>query len=167
MGLWQKTFPEHDLTLRVYAGKVTADEVIRSYETLDAGTGSRWLTFVDLAGEAPHRVIEDIPVERYPEIKRTLTAKTKALFGGRRVTSAIVCCAEAFDEIAGFWRAYTAAGDKAPIDAAFFTSLPQACAWLDLTDAACADVSSAIKAGEPSDHRKTRAGRTHSQPHHP
>jgi hypothetical protein len=146
MGLSQTHFPEHDLTLRIYAGKVTADEVIRSYKEQDAATGSRWLTFVDLAGETPQGIIGDIPVGRFPEIKRTLAAKTRSLFGDRRVSAAVVCSAEAFDEIAGFWRAYAVAGEEAPIDAAFFTSVEEACAWLELTDAACAAVTRAIEA---------------------
>jgi hypothetical protein len=146
MGLRQRNLPEHDLTLRIFPGRVSADELIRSYEALDTASGSRWLTYIDLASETPSGIIEDIPVGRFPEIKRALAAKKRDLFGDRRVACAIVCSAETFDEVAGFWRDYVAAGDENPTETAFFASLPEACAWLDLTDAACTAVARAVEA---------------------
>jgi hypothetical protein len=59
-----------------------------------------------------------------------------------------VCPVEAVHETISFWRAYIAEGDENPTESAFFPTVLDACAWLDLTDAACADLSRAIEVGE-------------------
>lgn len=153
MGLRLAKFPEHGLTLRIASGAVEADEVIRCYEELDATCGPRWLTYIDVEPSAQARadVVDVVPVDRLPEIKRVIARKTKELFRDKPTKGAVVCRSKAYEETVKFWRAYVAAGEEHPPETAFFTSLEAACAWLELSDAARAAVVAAIQLRTPAD----------------
>jgi hypothetical protein len=67
------------------------------------------------------------------------------LFGEKRVASAVVCAPGALEGILNFWRAYSDAGEAHPVHPALFPTLEAAYDWLDLPEAARAEVTRAVE----------------------
>jgi hypothetical protein len=136
--------PEHGVNLTVYSGRLTREVLLAHYRGLnaaDAANASRWISYFD-----PSVDLSEIDFAVFPELKRVLTAKLVEIYGGRRLTAAIVCDSRVNQPILSFWRSYTGSDAEHPADPELFSCLKGACDFLGLPDAAREGLAAGINA---------------------
>lgn len=129
MGVYHKYFPEFRLDLGIYFGRVTADEVIRTFNKLDPA--SNWLCYFDASID-----VSGIDVAEFPAMKQAVTAKETAPGDGARKRCAFVNLSGPDELYVQFWSHYASAGIDHPHERRLFPDLEAACRWLALPPAA-------------------------------
>jgi hypothetical protein len=148
MGIRAKRLPEYGVTVVIWSGRLTLEELRRHFGALDAACTDRWINYWD-----PSVDLSGLDVARIPEVKRLLAGKLKELYGDKRAISAVVCDPALQDPFPGFWPSYASADHAYPAEVAAFPSLEAACAWLNLSDDGRRAVIDAVEGeGCPSAH---------------
>ena len=141
MGIRVKQVPEFGLTLIIWSGTVTREEVIEHYSRLTAADAGRRIIYLD-----PTLDRSGLDVASFPELRRIITAKFKELYGDTPVRSAIVRGGASVSEPdIDFWFRYAGVEIDYSNTPAGFPSFEAACEWLGLPDAACRAVREAIE----------------------
>lgn len=134
MPISRYSFPEHDLTLLVTRGKHTGQDVIQTFQSMDASCATRWLKYIDETTDMSEVYLSNLPVMR-----RVKAEKRRELFGDSPKPSAVVCDASPSGQILiEFWQRYTDLGERC------FRSLDEAYDWLGLSEAARDAVAHAL-----------------------
>jgi hypothetical protein len=129
MGIQAKRLPEHGVTVVIWSGRLTPEEIRRHIGGLDAVYSDRFLQYWD-----PSADLSGVNIAAIPELKRLLADKLKALYGDKRAVSAVVRDPAMKEQFPQFWPSYVSADHGYPAQAVAFSSLEAACAWLNLTD---------------------------------
>jgi hypothetical protein len=143
-------FPEFRVNVSVYSGPIARAELIEHYGSLDAedaASADRWISYFD-----PTADLSQLDVAAIGELRRLTAAKLNEVYGDRTLTVAIVCKSPVNHPILSTWRSYLAADRNHPSDLSLFSSLKDACNWLDLPGSACfalAAVAGEIRIDEP------------------
>jgi hypothetical protein len=140
MTLQLKRFPEFGVELHIRRGVFTGEDLIRHYRSLGPADALRWIYYFDETVETSGIKVADIP-----ELKRTIAAKRKELFGDSPPSSALVCGPSAKDFLE-FWISLLAVGETPVPLPVLFPSIRAACEELGLPDAACAVLERALAA---------------------
>lgn len=140
MGIRVKRLPELGLTLNVWSGAITREDLIDHYGSLTPADGGRRIAFLD-----PTVDLSSVGVAAIPELKRVVTSKFKEIYGDRPVLSAMVCGAGPNRPLLDFWLRYTGGEGEASMSGPLvFESMQAACDWLGLPDEACKLVNAAV-----------------------
>ena len=144
MGIALVRLPAQEVNLIIYAGRISRGEGVRFYSELDPddpANAPRWLTCIDDDAD-----FSDIPVTAFAETKHVLIPKLKRMRERPGYCSAVVCSSSRCDAIVHFWQAYVERDPEYVSHPTFFTSLKDACDWLELPDQGCAAIADAIRA---------------------
>jgi hypothetical protein len=126
--------PDFGVNVTVYSGKITRQELIEHYSTINAGdaaSADRWISYFQ-----PSADLSDIDIAAFAELKRITSAKLKEVYPDRPLAVAIVCDSRINEPILSVWRSYVGADAEHPSDPGLFSSLKAACDWLGLSQAA-------------------------------
>jgi len=131
MGIRAKPLPPYGVTVVVWSGRLTLQEIRRHVGALDAvcTDANRWLNYWD-----PSADLSELDVAAIPEQKRLLAAKLRELYGDKRAISAIVRDPGLHETFPEFWTAYASVDPAYPAEVKGFTTLEAACEWLNLPD---------------------------------
>lgn len=124
-------FPEYGLSLFVLVGKHTVEEAIGLFQGLGSSDASRWITYCDPSVDMPEQ-----SVCRFPEVKRTIAAKRKEIFGDRPQAWAVVATSRVNQDFFNFWRSFAEASEQPEAAPRLFSTLDAACEWLGLPETA-------------------------------
>lgn len=138
MGIRTERFPEYGLTLVLYSGVISTEDVRTHMRELDPADLVLRINYLDPTMD--YRV----DVAALPELKGIIRAKLRALDQGERAAAAFVSrCAN--DPAGTFWPNYLKIAEDFPGARASFTSLDEAFDWLGLPDAARQAVTGAVQ----------------------
>jgi hypothetical protein len=131
MAIRAKRLPEYGVTVVVWSGRLTVDEVRRHIGGLGAvcTDANRWVQYWDRTAD-----LSGLGVAVIPELKRLIAAKLKELYGDKHAVSAVVRAPAMHDPFPEFWPSYASADQAYPAEVAAFPSLEAACAWLNLSE---------------------------------
>ena len=141
MGIVVKQFPEYDLTLDMWRGTVTAEDMIEHFEGLTQAEAQRRLSFID-----PAVNLYDLDLAAIPALKRSAARVLDQLYAGRPLTSAVVCGPGENRPVMEFWHRYVWGEREAGRHPVMVSSLEDACDWLGLPQAARQKVIEALGA---------------------
>jgi hypothetical protein len=141
MGIVVKRLPEYGLTLDVWRGTVTADEIIGHFEGMTAAEAGLRLSFID-----PAATLYAMDIAHIPAVKRAADRLLNELYADRPVTSAIVCTPGQNRPVIEFWRRYAWPDPEEGRHAVVFSSLDEAFDWLGLPEAARQKVIETLEA---------------------
>lgn len=139
-----KRFPEYNVTLIEFSGKVQHAETVALINALDKRDLGFRITYLSDDAEVS-RMITDIPT-----FKRLLAEKQEELPAAR---SALVYRATAAKEYVDFLKRYLAAGGAQPTMPRTFSSLEAACDWLGLPERACEALIEEVNRTSPEERR--------------
>lgn len=139
MAIRVKLFPEYKVSLHVYSGAITVEEVRKAVSELDPA--SRWLSYY-----TPTVDLSAIDVAHIPELRGIVSNKEQAR-GGARLPTAIVTTSDSTAEMLRFWCSYAVAAPS-PHEPAIFDSLEEACRWLGLPPDAHGKIAAEISPSE-------------------
>ena len=143
-------FPEFRVNVSVYSGPVTRAELMEHYGSLDgedAASADRWVSYFD-----PTADLSQLDVAALCELRRLTCLKLNEIYGDRTLTVAIVCKSPVNLPILRTWRNFLSADRTHPSELSLFSSLKDACDWLDLPGSACfalAATAGEIRVDEP------------------
>jgi hypothetical protein len=137
MGIRVQRFPEFGVTVNIYSGVVTADDIKAHLEALEAADVVRTMDYI-----APS-MDSHVEVTAIPELQLVASAKLRALHGDEPAMVAFLSESKAHAQVLSFWPTYLRSHGY-PASAAAFTSLRAACEWLGLPDAACLALAEAV-----------------------
>lgn len=145
MALELKRFPEFGVELHIKRGAFTSEDIIRYFRSLGPADALRWIYYYDkTAGTS------DLDLGHIPELKRTVMAKRKELFGDRPPPApAVVCSPGPNREFFEFWTRLVASvepGEPTAPAPLLFPTIRAACEGLGLPDAACEALERAVAA---------------------
>jgi hypothetical protein len=146
-------FPEFDVNVTVYSGKITRDELIEHFRALGDGGAARcdrWVSYFD-----PTSDLSAVDIAALAEIKRITAVRVGQIWGAGRLASAMVCESAVNEPILGVWRDYLSSDPHHPAAPALFLSLKSACDWLHLSEPARQAVLDAIHPPQPPGDAKT------------
>ena len=143
MGVRLQRFPEYGVTLEVFTGVITPELLFGRLRALREGDGARWIIYID-----PTVDLSRVDIATIPELKNANAARLKALkIEDPRI--AFVCdpgeCEN--DLTFEFWLRYVQLRHEHPGAQQVFSTLAEACDWLDLPQAARTRLAEAIAAG--------------------
>ena len=134
-----KRYPELGITLIMFSGDVSVDDVIKLFGSLDNRDAGRWLTYCD-----PTVTTGALGVDVVPRLKQLIADKQSAIFDGAYPRNAMVYASRAGEEFLIFWQRYTLTGDVHPMTPAIFSDFKAACDWLGLSEAAHAKLKAEV-----------------------
>jgi hypothetical protein len=129
MAIRVKRLPEYGVTVVIWSGRLTLEEVRRHLSTLDAASPGRWLNYWD-----PSVDVSGLGIAKIPEVKRLLAARLKEVYGDKQLISAVVRAPGTHELFPEFWPGYASADQAYPAKVKAFLSLEAACEWLNLPD---------------------------------
>jgi hypothetical protein len=129
MGIWTKRLPEYGVTVVVWSGRLTLEEVRRHVSTLEVVCSGRWLNYYD-----PSVDLSGLDIEQILQLNRVLAAKLREIYGDNPVISAVVSAPETHELLPRFWPHYVGADRSYPAEVVGFTTVEAACDWLNLAD---------------------------------
>ena len=127
-------FPEFRINISVYSGPITRGALIEHYGAIDgedAASADRWISYFD-----PTADLSQLDVAALCELRRLTCVKLNEIYSDRTLTVAIVCKSPVNLPILRTWRSFLNAARNHPSDLSLFSSLKDACDWLDLPGAA-------------------------------
>ena len=137
-----KRFPELGVELHIKSGAFSSEDVIQYFRSLGPADAVRWIYYCDKTAET-----SALDLGHMPELKRTVTAKRKELFGDRPPPApAIVCGPGDNREFFEFWSRLLTSGEPPAPAPLLFPTLKAACEGLGLPDAACEALERAVAA---------------------
>lgn len=130
-----KRYPQHGLTLMLFSGVLTAEQLISQFSELDGRDRGCWLSYFDASVD-----LTGVDVAHLPALKRMVAMKERGLLGDarQRRRNAIVYCSTVTEQFFDFWRSYAAVGEAHATPPGVFSSFKAACDWLGLPQSACA-----------------------------
>lgn len=141
MGIRTKQFPSYGLTLDIWSEPLTDEEIIAHFAELTAADADRRISFMD-----PTVDLSTTGIMSIPELMRTVASKVKELYVGRPMRSAIVWGPEVNRSVVDFWLRYAWSGSERAAHAPLaFSSLEEACDWLELPAGAREAVAKAVQ----------------------
>jgi hypothetical protein len=142
MALELKRFPEFGVELHIKRGAFTGEDIIRYFRSLGPADALRWIYYCEKTAET-----SGLDLGHIPELKRTVMAKRKELFGDRPPpASAVVCGPGANREFFEFWTKLLASVEPPAPALLLFPTLRAACEGLGLPDAAYEALERAVAA---------------------
>jgi len=144
MSLRVERFPEYGVTLCVYSGVFTVEDLREHWSALTPEDVIRRISYADATADASR-----IDMGAFPELKRHFAARLKALLAGKRGLSAFVSDGKTGRLGPDFWTSYLGQDSSVPVQVAPFESLEAACAWLGVPEAGCRAVIAAAMGGAP------------------
>lgn len=136
--------PEFGVNISVYSGPITRAELIEHYgaiDAADAASAHRWISYFD-----PTADLSQLDLAAMCELRRLTAAKLCEVYGSRTLTVAIVCKSPPNQSILSVWRNFLGSDRAHPSELRLFSSLRDACDWLDLPGSA--SLALAAVAGE-------------------
>jgi hypothetical protein len=150
MALELKRFPEFGVELHIKRGAFTSEDIIRYFRSLGPADALRWIYYYDTTAET-----SGLDLGHIPELRRTVMAKRKELFGDRPPPApAVVCGPGGNREFFEFWARLVASGEPPAPAPLIFPTLRAACEGLGLPDAACEALERAVAAPQGDDERR-------------
>jgi hypothetical protein len=137
MGIRMERFPEHGVTLVIYSGEISTEDVLTHFTQLDPADLVRRINVLDPTLD--YRV----GVAAIPKLKGIIAAKLHELDNGERAAAAFVSSSGSTELVHSFWPTYL--GTDFPGTRAGFASLEQAYDWLGLADDARKAVTAAVR----------------------
>jgi hypothetical protein len=134
-----KRLPEFDLTLNVWTGKLTREDLIAHYNGLTAQEAGRRIAYLD-----PALDLSSVDVATIPGVTRLVAARLKALYGDKPVTSVVVAApgSENARLFEAWFRYFAAEGlSDGPV---LKPGVKAASDWLGLPHDACEKIRAAI-----------------------
>lgn len=141
-----KRYAEYGVTLMVFSGALTAEQLIGRFCELDGRDRGCWLSYFD-----PTVDLTGVDIAHLPPLKRMVAMKERELLGDarQRPRHAIVYGSAVTEPFFRFWRSYAAAGDAHSITPGVFSNFEAACDWLGLPEAVCSKLGAeARQAGQ-------------------
>jgi hypothetical protein len=139
MALQLKRFPEFGVELHIRSGVFTTEDLIRYFQSLGPADALRWIIYYDETAET-----SGLDLGRIPELKRTVSAKRKELFGDRQPVGAIVCDPGTNKEFFDFWTTFLVSGEPLIPTPLLCPTIEAACEGLGLPEAACEALECAV-----------------------
>jgi hypothetical protein len=141
MALQLKRFPEFGVEIHIRSGVFTSEDLIRYYRSLGPADALRWIIYYDETAET-----SGLDLGRLPELKRTVAAKRKELFGDSQPVGAIVCDPGVNKEFFDFWTTFLVSGEPLIPTPLLRPTIRAACEGLELPEAACEALERAVAA---------------------
>lgn len=140
MGIKLKRYPEYDVTVLIFSGKLRLDDFVELCAKLDRRDRGRWLSYGDSTLD-----LSGIDVAHLPELKRVIASKQREIFSDTQPPNAIVYSSRAGELFVRFWQKYALAGDIHPMTPTVFSDFKAACDWLGLPEAARAEIEADVE----------------------
>jgi hypothetical protein len=140
MGIRAKRLPEHGVTVFIWSGRLTLEDIRQHFGALDAAHTDRWLQYFD-----PTVDLSGVDIAAIPELKHLFADKRRALQADRPGVCAVVSAPGTGDLFPGFWPLYASADHDYPAEVAAFGVPEDACAWMNLPGDGCRAVIDAIE----------------------
>jgi hypothetical protein len=144
MGVRVERFPEHEVTLCVFSGVITAEVIREHLSLLEPEDVARRVTYAD-----PTADISDLAMTHFPQLKREIASRLNELLAGKRGVSALVSTSRQSKLAYDFWATYVGLDGSFPVEVRSFERLEAACAWLAIRDAGCKRMIAATKSHAP------------------
>jgi hypothetical protein len=140
MGVRLKRFPEYDVALEVFSGKITLELLYRHLSLLREDDPTRFIIYVDPAAD-----LSSLTAETVMEFGRADAARQRKLKLLNNLT-AYVSPPGPVAQVVDFWCQYVQLIDDYPATPALFSDLNAACVWLGLPEAAREALTEEIEA---------------------
>lgn len=141
MGIVVKRLPDYGLTLDIWRGTVTAEDMIEHFEGLTQAEAQRRLSFID-----PAVNLYAMDIAAIPKLRRLTACKLDELYADRPMLSAVVCGPGENKPVIEFWQRYVWGDHEAGRHPVAFSSLEEAFDWLALPETARQKVIEALEA---------------------
>jgi hypothetical protein len=139
VGVQTLHFPEQQLDFHIFAGPVTAEDMLRHHRTLDIT--ARWLCYfgptVDFSG---------VDLAHMPELRSAISAQEK--LRAQTLPTVVVAPSEATNQFFRFWRDYASSLVEGRHEPLVVPDLGEACRRLDISPAFQAALASEIGSAE-------------------
>jgi hypothetical protein len=138
--IWFRHFPEFGVTLNVFGGALTRDEIMQFMDRLEPIPSRRWVNYLE-----PSLDLSNLRPEDFSVIKRALAGKLTELHGEAHLSSVLVSAAPQSHEIfLRFWPSLLGYDVLHPVKTAAVPTFRAACDRLGLPGGACEALKAAV-----------------------
>jgi hypothetical protein len=141
MTIRHRHFPELGVTINVFQGALTLDEMLAFVGRLDRVAWRRSINYLD-----PSLDLSGVKVPDFPVIKRALADKLTEIHGETHLHYALVSAAPAHEFFLHFWPEYVGREVRYPVEVEAVPTLKAACERLGLPGETYEALSQAVSA---------------------